>query len=617
MKKHNKYLNRGLKVLFFCLCFFALKSSSCRYDDTELRDNIVNLENRVTKLEELKVTVNNDIQSLQTIVNSIESQNFVSKVEAVKDSEGKEIGYKITFQDGKSITIKHGINGLDGKDGANGKDGKDGQDGSDGIDGLTPLIGVAKDEDGVYYWTVDGEFLLGNDGEKLPVTGPKGDKGEDGLNAVAPMVRINQTTNIWEISIDNGDTWIEMKDANGDFISSIGGQGDKGEQGDKGAKGDEGERGETGVKGDRGAVGATGARGDALFKSIDYTSNPDIVYFTLSAKDNNGANIVLALPRVGGMSIWFADGSQPRGMVVGDQLVVKFNGLTEANYNSLVAELLLESGYVATDIVTRANEWIQITEPVFNVGKCDSTFIKLTFPAEARSVGAKVRVTLIDENGKLYVASRVVRIFASKLASAAFNGGSYTLSEEDVSQGDQIIIPEGKEFTLDLNGITVENTSTTSIWRPDEEQWSLFSVRGKMTIKDGSADGSGQIKPYLEDCYAIDVCNGGHLIIEGGTFAGNRTSVYVHKGTAEIKGGKFSVQQQHPVDAYGYVIDCYNANYNNQSAKALISGGIFVGFNPANCPAEGAGTSFVINGFQSEQDGVDGNGTPLYKVTAI
>ena len=101
-----------------------------------------------------------------------------------------------------------------------------------------------------------------------------------------------------------------------------------------------------------------------------------------------------------------------------------------------------------------------------------------------------------------------------------------------------------------------------------------------MTIKDGSADGSGQIKPYLEDCYAIDVCNGGHLIIEGGTFAGNRTSVYVHKGTAEIKGGKFSVQQQHPVDAYGYVIDCYNANYNNQSAKALISGGIFVALTP-------------------------------------
>ncbi len=71
---------------------------------------------------------------------------------------GVEVGYTITFQTGKSITIRHGV---------------------DGINGETPVIGVAKDTDGVYYWTVKigdaaAEFMTDGAGNKIPVTGPKG-----------------------------------------------------------------------------------------------------------------------------------------------------------------------------------------------------------------------------------------------------------------------------------------------------------------------------------------------------------------------------------------------------------------------------------------------------------
>ena len=48
--------------------------------------------------------------------------------------KAKEIGYKITFQTGDSITIKHGNDGVDGKDG------KDGNDGYNGVDGVTLLL---------------------------------------------------------------------------------------------------------------------------------------------------------------------------------------------------------------------------------------------------------------------------------------------------------------------------------------------------------------------------------------------------------------------------------------------------------------------------------------------
>ncbi|NLB67899.1 MAG: hypothetical protein GX798_05570 [Bacteroidales bacterium] len=211
------------------------------------------------------------------------------------------------------------------------------------------------------------------------------------------------------------------------------------------------------------------------------------------------------------------------------------------------------------------------------------------------------------------MASRVVKYFYSKLAAAAYNGGSYTLADEDEVQTVQIEVPAGKEFTLDLNGKTLHNTMTTHIWNADQGNWSHFTVRGKMTIKDGSPAGTGSITPDPNDCYAVDVREGGHLIIESGSYNGNRTSIYVHEGTAEIKGGKFSVQQQHPTDPYGYVIDCDNTNYLNGTAKALISGGSFVGFNPGDCPAEGPGTNFVIDGYHSYIS--DGAATPkVYSV---
>ena len=68
------------------------------------------------------------------------------------------------------MTIYHG------QDGAEGAPGQDGLDGTNGKDGHTPVIGVRQDEDGVYYWTLNGEWLLDEEGNKIRVT------GEDGNN---------------------------------------------------------------------------------------------------------------------------------------------------------------------------------------------------------------------------------------------------------------------------------------------------------------------------------------------------------------------------------------------------------------------------------------------------
>ena len=187
---------------------------------------------------------------------------------------------------------------------------------------------------------------------------------------------------------------------------------------------------------------------------------------------------------------------------------------------------------------------------------------------------------------------------------SVFNEGGVVALANDLVLDRTLSVPAGKEVVIDLNGKTISNTA--DLWDvPDAfaRNWSLLSVKGgTLTIK-----GAGTLQAKENDCYAVDVQDGGTVVIEDGTYVGNIHAVYVQKGTAEIRGGKYSIQQTYPeaAKAYGFVLNCYDANRKNGTAKILVSGGEFVKFNPADCAAEGAGTNFVIAGYKSVASGTD------------
>lgn len=187
---------------------------------------------------------------------------------------------------------------------------------------------------------------------------------------------------------------------------------------------------------------------------------------------------------------------------------------------------------------------------------------------------------------------------------AVFNEGGVVALANDLVLDRTLSVPAGKDVVIDLNGKTISNTA--DLWDvPNEDagNWSLLSVKGgTLTIK-----GAGTLQAKENDCYAVDVQNGGTVVIEDGTYVGNIHAVYVQKGTAEIRGGKYSIQQTYPdaAKAYGFVLNCYDANRENGTAKILVSGGEFEKFNPADCWAEGAGTNFVISGYKSVASGTD------------
>ena len=201
------------------LCFVG-----CSYDDTDINNRVDDLENRVTTLEQLCQQMNTNITSLQTIVNALQ-QDYITSVTPIQEG-GSVIGYTINFAKNDPITIYHGKDGANGADGANGKD------------GYVPQIGVAKDEtDGLYYWTLDGEWLTDAEGNKVRAQGldggagnggAEGEAGTDGEDGVTPLLKIK--LNFWYISYDNGVTWERLGPATGDdgdsFFKSVNVEGD-------------------------------------------------------------------------------------------------------------------------------------------------------------------------------------------------------------------------------------------------------------------------------------------------------------------------------------------------------------------------------------------------------
>lgn len=216
------------KLLFITALLCAVLCSSCgdEYDDSALRNDLNSLEARVAKLEEMCKQMNTNISSLQSIVNALQNNDYVTGVTPITKN-GEEIGYTITFSKSKPITIYHGEDGADGKDG----------------NSVAPVIGVKKHTDGIYYWTLNGEWLTDANGNKIKAQGADGTDGTNGDDGVTPKLKIED--DYWYVSYDNGKTWEEVGKATGED-------------------------------------GADGTNGDSIFTTIDTSSSSDYVIFTLS-----------------------------------------------------------------------------------------------------------------------------------------------------------------------------------------------------------------------------------------------------------------------------------------------------------------------------------------------
>lgn len=210
-----------MKKEFVMSLGLALSCLACsKYDDSALNDRLAKLEQRVGAIEEKVKVANEDIKTLRSLVSASTQGKTITEVKKTDE------GYDLIFSDKQVISIKHGRNG---------------------VDGHSPKISVAQDG-GVYYWQLDGQWLLDTQRQKVRVSGetgpvgpqgPQGAPGKDG--AVGPQ----------------GPQGIPGKDG------AVGPQGPQGPKGQDGAASTQGTPGQAGPQGPRGDKGETGSQGVA------------------------------------------------------------------------------------------------------------------------------------------------------------------------------------------------------------------------------------------------------------------------------------------------------------------------------------------------------------------
>lgn len=205
------------KVTFFFLVIATLTTTfySCKTNTDDLWDSIHQLDGRVTSLEELCKQMNGNISSLQKLVQALQDNNSITMVTPVKQGE-KTIGYTISFTKGEPITIYHG------EKGDKGEQGDKGDTGDNGKDGTTPTIGVKQHADGIYYWTLNGDWLRDNSGNMIKAEGKDGadgEQGEEGKAGITPQLKIED--GYWWVSYGEDSGWIQLDKAIADSKNCI------------------------------------------------------------------------------------------------------------------------------------------------------------------------------------------------------------------------------------------------------------------------------------------------------------------------------------------------------------------------------------------------------------
>lgn len=149
--------------------------------------------------------INVNIASMQELLEALSNRNYITAIIPLME-KGLEIGYTISFSKSPSIVIYHG------KDGS--------ETGSEDFHGGVPDIAIKLDTDDQYYWTLNGDWLIDDKGNKVKAVGVDGKDGEQGVAGVqgvdgnTPKLKIDN--GYWYVSYRGDGNWVKLDKAIGD-----------------------------------------------------------------------------------------------------------------------------------------------------------------------------------------------------------------------------------------------------------------------------------------------------------------------------------------------------------------------------------------------------------------
>ena len=449
----------------------ALTFTACDdYDDTALWEQVNDNTGRIEALEQWQNEVNNNIAALQQLLNTNDMITSVTPV---------------------TLGVYHG------------------EKGEDGADGSTPQIGLTQQEDGNWYWTLNGSLMTDADGNPIRANGEDGKDGEDGQDGEdgadgddgedgtdgsdgkpgaegkpgtsAPTPQIKQGSTLaaggtyygidgtkqdtpdagaWYLSVDNGKTWYRIS----------------GEKGNQGEPGNEGQQGQ---------------QGDSMFEGKPELS-PDGTHYIFTLANNGGTIEVAAYQHFRiltedehNSSSFSGNGTAPVRAEGEATFYLSMNA--ETDYKAIVAEVTpLDDDAV----LTRASGW---NATVQNAADGNIT-VTVTAPADGKAL---LDVSLIREDGSKVTASRVLEALGFTIADDAtyivYTAGGLEAWATEMKN----------DPTQNLNcTLTADIDLTDTEWTPIPKFAGTFDGNGKtitgLTINQPSTDNVG-LFAFIED----------------------------------------------------------------------------------------------------------------------
>ena len=189
------------------LLLAALALTACKYDDSALWEQLdqnkeyIAASERIAALEVWQAKTNTNIQSTQALLGT---DDCITAVTPVTEA-GVRVGYTITFLNSPAITIYNDENG---------------------VAGITPQIGVTQEDDGNWYWTLNGDLLTDGEGSSIQANGDSAPVPQLSTGASLTVSQDSEGTAIVAdavyLSVDDGKTWTRVSSEDGkSFFSDV------------------------------------------------------------------------------------------------------------------------------------------------------------------------------------------------------------------------------------------------------------------------------------------------------------------------------------------------------------------------------------------------------------
>ena len=374
-------MNYFKSIMLTAFALFAL--AACDTDD--LRDDVDNLKDRVASLEAQVSLLNDNMTAIKRLLEGGQT------ITEVTNTNGT---YKLKLSNGETISLTQGSKG----------------------EVAYPEITV--NDEG--QWVVNGEVLMQN-GTPVQAVGTPGKDG------IAPKFRITDEGSFWQVSYDNGTSWEDVLDTDGQKVSAV-------------------------------SDGSGGSSADSFFEEVYVDSTGE--FFVIKLK---GQTEAISIPIVKDL---LCEITEPEtGMK---------NGYWEIGY-----------GKTATTTVKVKGENIIVTAPagwVATVSEADEmtnvATLSITAPANAMSTRATADngsdVTVQVNKGASWAVAKI-QVKAVEVVDsyyAVYNaGGNITINGIEVNQtkfpdatyieSNQAVTKEGIYFIKE--GVTINYTGTGSV----------------------------------------------------------------------------------------------------------------------------------------------------------